>query len=309
MNMIEDIKKNGKTLTWFEYAEKYKIKEGYSRSKREKAACDKWRYYKKTSGSNVAFPVKAKLLIYDVETTLLRAEVWNTGKTYIRHDQLMDETQFITIAYKWLGDDQVHCITWDNKNKNDKQLVKEFLKVYNSADAVIGVNNNSFDNKLVNARAAKYDFDVNTKIKSIDVMRQAKKAFKLPSYSMKYMCKFFGLTLKLSHAGIQMWRDIQWGDKKASKKALKEMVEYNIGDINSTEDLYYKIRKYSSSPLHIGVLENNDKLSCPDTGSKDIKLYKETTTAAGSKQYIMKSKETGKLFTFSATDYKKWNNE
>ena len=64
---------------------------------------------------------------------------------------------------------------------------------------VIGQNNDRFDNRWVNARAAKHNLFVNTFIKSFDIMKQTKRLFRLPSYSMAYIAKFFGLTLKQSH--------------------------------------------------------------------------------------------------------------
>jgi uncharacterized protein YprB with RNaseH-like and TPR domain len=245
-----------------------------------------------------------KILIYDIETTLLLAEVWNAGKMSFMHaSSLHTETEIITVAYKWLGDDTVHTLEWDNKKKNDKQLVKDFVKIYNSADIVVGVNNDRFDNKIVNARAAKYRLFVNTQIKSIDVQKQAKSIWRLPSHSMKYMAKFFGLTHKLEHEGIDMWRDIQWGSKKVSRAALDEMITYNIGDIVTTEEIYFLVQMYAKHQVHMGVMTGQPRWSCPDTGSHRVKLYETTFTATGRIKRVMKSKETKRLYTISNMDY------
>ncbi len=268
-----------------------------------KRVCDWWRYYKKTN----IVKNNAKILIYDIETTLIKAHVWWTGKQYISHNQLLDESKIITIAYKWLGEDSVECLVWDNNKKCDKELIKEFLEVYNQADAVIGVNNDRFDNKFINARAAKYNYDVNTFIKSIDILKQARKLFRLPSYSMKYLAKYFELTLKLEHEGIDMWKKIQYQKGKESELALEAMVEYNLGDIVTTEEIYNKLIKYAEPLIHQGVVQDNPKFSCPDTGSNNVRLYKTTYTKAGTKQRIMIS-SNGRKFKISETEYKKYLN-
>jgi len=245
-----------------------------------------------------------KVLVYDIETTLLLGEVWRAGKIhYMPASALHGETEVITIAYKWLGEETVHYIEWDNKKKNDKQLMKDFLAIYNSADAVIGVNNDRFDNKIINTRAAKYRLFVNTAIKSIDIQKQAKSIWQLDSYSMKHIAEFFGLTHKLSHAGIQMWRDIQWGKKRVSRIALDEMVKYNIGDIITTEEIYFLVQTYSKHKIHFGVMTGQAKWSCPDTGSNEVKLYRTDYTAAGSIKRTMKSKITKRLYVISNMEY------
>jgi hypothetical protein len=39
-----------------------------------------------------------KVLIYDIETSRVRAYVWSTGKQYINHKQLRSQTTIISIA-------------------------------------------------------------------------------------------------------------------------------------------------------------------------------------------------------------------
>ena len=81
-------------------------------------------------------------------------------------------------------------------------MLEIFLKEYNKASMIIGQNNNSFDNKLINTRAAKHRLFVDRYVKSFDIYRMAKRYFRLPSFSMAYMAQYFGLTLKQSHEGI-----------------------------------------------------------------------------------------------------------
>jgi predicted PolB exonuclease-like 3'-5' exonuclease len=205
-----------------------------------------------------------------------------------------------------MGSNKVEIAKWSRKKKSDKDLMIRFLEEYNKADMVIGWNNNSFDNKLINARAMKYNLDVNTLVKSFDIMRQVKKAFRLPSYSMAYVSKYLGLQGKLSHSGIKMWEDIQWGNKVAYKQSMKLMVLYNIQDVALTEEIYFKLRKYLGNVLHAGaLLEKKAIITCPNCGSKKVKVDHTTSTAAGTIQRVMVCKKDKVKFKVTNSKYLK----
>ena len=91
--------------------------------------------------------------------------------------------------------------------------------------------------------------------------------------------------------------------KKQQKEYLKKMVEYNVGDIVSTEAMYLKLRKYMGHKLHFGVLSGKPKYSSPSDGSTDVKLLRVTTTAAGTLQYIMQSNTDGVQYKINNKAY------
>ena len=246
-----------------------------------------------------------KILTYDIETSFVLARVWGTGKQYVGHDAIQDETQIITVAYKWVGSDKVEYLKWSRKKKSDKKLMKAFLEEYNKADMVIGWNNNSFDNKIVNSRALKHGLEVNTHVKSFDIMRQVKKVFRLPSYSMAYVSKYLGLGGKLQHNGIKMWEDIAWGSKADYKQSMAMMVKYNVQDVALTEEIYFKVRKYLSGVMHAGVLMGKSKMTCPHCGGDHGKLYRTIVTEGGSIQRVMKCKKDGVKYKVSNAEYLK----
>ena len=243
-----------------------------------------------------------KILIYDIETGRVPAMVWWSGKQYISHNQLLEEPKIITIAYKWLGEDEVNYLTWD-KNQCDKKMLEKFLKEYNKANLVVGQNNDKFDNRWINARAMKYGFEFNTFVKSFDIMKQTKRLFRLPSYSMAYITKFLGVETKLEHEGIIMWEKIQNGTKEEQKEYLQKMVDYNVQDIIATEQMYLTLRKYMGHKLHFGVLNGEEKWTCPNCGSKEVVLYKTTVTPAGTIQRIMKCKKDGVQYKITNKQY------
>lgn len=243
-----------------------------------------------------------KVMIYDIETSRGVAKVWWSGKQFVNGNNFVKYPKIISICWKWLGEDKIFSLKW-GKNQDDKKMLAKFLKEYNKADMVIGQNNDRFDNRWVYARAAKHDLDVNTLVRSFDIMKQNKRIFRLPSYSMKFMCKYFDVEQKLEHEGIKMWDMIEDGTPEEKEEYLAKMIEYNEGDIISTEALYRRLSKYYGHKTHFGVLHGEERYTCPRSGTKDVFLYKTSVTPKGTIQRIMKSNYDGSLFSISNRIY------
>lgn len=248
----------------------------------------------------------AKILIYDIETSRVEAKLFWTGKTYINYKQIRGEPTIISVSWRWLGEETVHHLKWDVKNHSDEELMEKFLNVYNKADMVVGYNNKNFDDRWINARAMKYNLFVNVYVKSFDIIKQSKRLFRLLSYSMDYLAKFMGVTLKQSHEGIVMWDMIEDGTIEQQIEYLDKMVTYNVGDIVTTEEIFLKLRKYMGHVINVSTHEGGEKYGCPHCGGTNVELFKVTTTAAGTMQYIMKCKDDGVQYKISHREYSKY---
>jgi uncharacterized protein YprB with RNaseH-like and TPR domain len=258
-----------------------------------------------TMSKNIKDPFR--VLIYDIETSRVPAMVFWTGKTYINHRQLRDEPKIISISWKWLGEDKVHHVTWD-RNHSDETLMRKFLPIYNSASMVVGYNNDKFDNKWINTRAAKHRLEVNLHVKSFDLYKQARKVLRLPSFSMEYLANYYNLIPKLKHEGIAMWDKIQFGTAEVQKEALKGMVEYNVGDILSTEEIYIEMRKYFGHKTHLGVILGENRASCPNCGGTNVEEYNGdySVTPAGTIQRHMICRDDRVQYKISNTNFLKF---
>jgi len=243
-----------------------------------------------------------KILVFDIETSQQIAKVWWTGRQFISHSQLRGETKVITVAWQWLGDNKIHHLTWD-ENHSDEELLRQFVEIYNSADLIVGVNNDNFDNRILQARFAKYNLPYNVYIRSFDLQKEAKKKFRIPSYSLKYMCIFFNVPQKLETEGQKMWDKVEEGSPEEQKEYLQKMIQYNMGDIVSTASLFYRLRPFFGHTVHLGIGIGEPAWTCPDTGSKNVELFKTTWTKAGTIQRIMISKETGRQYKINNKQY------
>jgi hypothetical protein len=253
---------------------------------------------------NIVNPTK--ILVYDIETSRVSAKLFWTGKTYINWKQIRGIPQIISVSWRWLGEEKVEHLKWDMKTHTDEKLMKEFLKVYNKADMVVGYNNRNFDDRWINAKAMRYNLFVNMYVKSFDLIKHSKKSFRLISYSMAYLAEFFGVTLKQGHEGILMWDMIEDGTPEQQAEYIEKMINYNVGDIITTEEIFLKLRKYMGHTIHVGAFEGGEKYSCPHCGGTNVELFKATNTAAGTPQYIMRCLDDDVQYKLSHREYMKF---
>lgn len=81
-----------------------------------------------------------KRLFFDIETSYNIGKFWSVGyKKNITPSDVIKERAVICISYKWENEDKIHNLRWD-ENQCDKEILKEFSKIMESADEVIGHN-------------------------------------------------------------------------------------------------------------------------------------------------------------------------
>jgi DNA polymerase elongation subunit (family B) len=89
--------------------------------------------------------VKRKRLYFDIEVSPNIGFFWNPGhKISISYENIIHERAIICICYKWEYEKKVSFLTWDSK-QCDKAMLKEFIKVANEADEMVGHNGDRFD--------------------------------------------------------------------------------------------------------------------------------------------------------------------
>ena len=311
--LINDLVRNGKQgRTWGELALIYNIKAHGSPEQRRKAANDIWRQFLKAeSQPQMATEVlreapevyKPKRLFYDIETSYNLVKSWRIGYNLnINMNDIIQERAIITVAYKWAGEEEVTVLSWDNGC--DKKLIEQFMPVLAEADELVGHNVDRYDTKFVTTRALKHDIKALPKYQSTDTLKLAKRHFMFNSNKLDYIAQFLGIGHKTKHRGLEMWDDIIL---RNDKKALEEMIEYNIQDVYLTEEVYNKLMQYSIPKINHQVLtgEMKGKCGCPECGSKKATLVKTYATGAGAKSRLMNCDSCETNYTLSESKYKK----
>jgi DNA polymerase III epsilon subunit-like protein len=220
--------------------------------------------------------VKIKRLFFDIETSPMIVYSWRVGwKLNIPTDNIIEDWKIICISYKWEDEDKVQTLSW--KNKCDKQLLIDFIKIANQADELIAHNGDRFDIKKIRTRCVYHRIPMFPNYRTLDTLKKAKSGFNFNSNRLDYIAKFLGVGAKLEHEGFNMWVKCMQGDEQA----LKDMVEYCEMDIIVLEDVWFVLQNYIKNNTHSGTHNGKLKASCPTCGSEDISLLKNNFTASG----------------------------
>ena len=214
-----------------------------------------------------------KILLFDIETSLMEVYVWGLYKQFIPHtniikDQNGNEKTWYVLSWaaKWLFDDQIQSDIVTPKEavaRNDKRILESIWKLLDEADIVIGHNGDRFDIRKLNARFIDNEMIPPSPYRTIDTLKVARKEFAFVSYKQDFLTKHFKLEQKLS-TEFQLWVDCMHGNQAR----LNEMQEYNRHDVMGLEEVYLKLRPYIKNHPNLGVLMDMDV--CPNCGCEHI---------------------------------------
>lgn len=225
-----------------------------------------------------------RVLLYDIENSSIQIEAWRTWQAdAIR---VTREWYILSIAWKWLGEKQVHAITladykgFKKDHRDDEALVKEFYKVFDSADIVIAHNGNYHDQRKIKARFVYHGLPPPSPYQQIDTYLLAKRQFAFTSNKLDELGRYLGVGRK-EEIHPHVWRDCMQGDPKAFEK----MKHYNKKDVELLERVYKKLRAWQPNHPFIGVsgpsrkrMSAIENLNCPRCGSERLssKGWRET---------------------------------
>lgn len=245
---------------------------------------------------------QARILIYDIETSPNIGWFWRAGyKQNISPDQITKERAIICVSYKWLGEEQVYNLKWDD-NQDDRFLIEQFVEVLNESDLIIAHNGDRFDIKWLKTRALYHRIPMLPNYKQFDTLKVAKSKLYLNSNRLDYIAKFLGYEGK-NKTSIDLWTDIMF---KKCPKAMETMLEYCDEDVRQLEKVYNELKYLDNPKLHVGVIQGKTKQTSPVSGGVNIETVKSVTTNRGTVKYIMKDLDNGRFFEMSESNYKKY---
>lgn len=209
---------------------------------------------------------KPKILLFDLETTPNLSYTW--GKWEQNVIAFKKEWELLSVAYKWLGEKQVYCITrQDFKDKTDKSISRELKNLLDSAEIVIAHNGDEFDIKKSNAKFIEHGLGPTSPFQKIDTKKLAKKYFKFNSNSLDDLGNLLSVGRKEKTGGFDLWLDCMAG----KKEAWKLMAKYNKQDVLLLEKVYLKLRPWHEAHPNVSFLQDDLPNGCPKCGHK--KLY------------------------------------
>lgn len=227
---------------------------------------------------------KQKVLLFDIETAPILAQVWGLWDQNVGLNQIKSDWHVIAWAAKWLHDPASKIIYQDQRNaknvEDDRNLLKGIWKLLDEADIVITQNGISFDEKKLNARFILNGMKPPSSFRHIDTKRLASKRFAFTSNKLEYLtdklCKKYKKLKHSKFSGFDLWKQCLAGNLKA----WKEMETYNKYDVLSLEELYNKLQPWITN-FHIEPELGIRQCNC---GSKNIRKNGYAYTSRGKYQ-------------------------
>lgn len=218
-----------------------------------------------------------KILFFDIETTPLLMWGWSTGQQYVTAEQILEDSRITSISWIWDHKKDPEHLTW-SRDQSDYLMLKKFVEIANTADLLIGHNGENFDVRHINVRLAKHNLP-QLNVRCIeDTLKQTRKAFRLPSYKLSYLVKYFKVGQKMD-VSMQVWLDV-WLNN--DRKQLATMVERSNSDCIILKKLYNRIKPYITTKFNHAIFQN--KPVCPSCGTDRLIKHKIKITRAGKKQ-------------------------
>jgi len=214
-----------------------------------------------------------KILLLDIETSLMRFYGWAPGKQYVGPDQIETDWHMLGWAVKWLFGTEIYSdilTPEEGTNHDDERVTESLWGFLDDADIVIAHNALNFDIPKIMARVIAHKKMPPSPFQIIDTLQAARSIGRFSSNKQDELAKLFGLRRKVEHEGYNLWIKCFKGDPEA----LLKMEEYNRGDTTGLEDLYLFIRPYMKSHPNIALYMDNEQTSCYKCGSTQIEwLY------------------------------------
>lgn len=234
-----------------------------------------------------------KRLYLDVETSPNIGLFWSAGiKQKIDYENIIKERAIICICYKWEGDKEVHSLTWD-KDQDDEKMLRKFMKIANTADELVGHNLAKYDMAWIRTRCLYHEIDCFPEYTMVDTLKYSRSKFRFNSNRLDYIGKYLGVGKKI-HTDFDLWKNIVL---HKSKESLKRMVNYCKGDVLLLQKVYNKMKNHIPPKSHYGMQAGGERHSCSECGSNDLAVAKRRMTAAGTRKIQFQCNNCGKYTT------------
>ena len=232
-------------------------------------------------------------LFFDIEVSPNIGLFWEAGyKKNIEYNNIIKERAIICICWKWEDDKEVQFAHWD-RNQSDKALLEKFIKVANQSDELIGHNGDRFDLAWIRTRCLFHKIEIFPDYKTIDTLKISRSKFKFNSNRLNYIAGFLGIGQKIK-TDYNLWKEIVL---HKDKKSLEKMVKYCQKDVKLLEDVYKKLASHITPKTHYGVIFGQDRGSCPECGSDELRITRRLVTASGLKKVQYRCATCGKYHT------------
>jgi len=218
-----------------------------------------------------------KILHLDIETAPNKVYTWGLWNQNVGINQIEEAGYTMCWAAKWHGKKKLHFKSL--VNGGEAAMLKEVWELLNEADVVVHYNGTKFDIPTLNREFVLHGFTTPSPFHQVDLLKVVRQRFKFPSNKLDYVTQALGLSGKVEHKGMSLWRDCMDGDDKA----WKHMEKYNKQDVVLLEDLYNILLPWIKDHPNHALYKDTDRPVCPNCGSE--KVHKKGIETTKTMQY------------------------
>ena len=205
-----------------------------------------------------------KILLLDIETSLIEGRFWRLGKQYIGFNQIIEDWFILGYSAKWLFSDTTisdFVIGKEAVKKDDKRIMVSLHKLVSEADVIIGHNIKKFDMPKIKTRFFLNGLKPPMPYQLLDTLSVARKEFAFSSNALNYLGKLM-LSKEKLHTDYDLWLRCEKGDQDA----LDYMDKYCIKDTDLLEEVYIELRPWISSHPNLPVIMGAKEPCCINCG-------------------------------------------
>lgn len=218
-----------------------------------------------------------KILTIDIETSPNLAHVWSLWNNNVSLSQLREVSEVLSFAAKWHGDPSVHFHSTFHSTK--PVMLEAAHKLMSEADVLVTYNGNRFDIPHLNREFLQAGMHRPAPFVSIDLLKVVKKHFRFVSNKLDHVVSELDIGGKTKHAGHELWVRCLMGDPEAWAK----MREYNMHDVELTEQLLDRLRSWITNLPHADLFAEDGQIgdtpSCPNCLGTELQKRGYRTTA------------------------------
>ena len=235
-----------------------------------------------------------RFMAWDVETAGMESFHWQAKTDYIPHSMNEQCTTILCAAWRGVNGKIQTCAIDPKDVRNDESVVrrihKELMRCAEDNIIIVHQNGDSFDIPKMKARFLFYRLPPLPKLTTIDTLKRCR-GIGFDYRRLDYLDKFLhGEDAgKVETRGWAMWDDIvsRHSTLKKRKAALKEMLEYNKGDIVALERVFDTMRPYMTAFPNMNIW-NGTQDNCPNCLSTNT-IYRSKPHLANTLTYRRKS--------------------
>ena len=227
--------------------------------------------------------IRPKIGLIDIETAPIVANTWGLWDQNVGLNQIDTEWVLLSYALKELGSKSVeYADTSERGNtRDDGALMQRLWEILNEYDVLIAHNGKKFDMKKIRARLILLGYRPHSPVKIEDTLLMAKQVAAFTSNKLEWLSTYLSSQKKDNHAqfaGFDLWKECL----ADNPKAWKVMKKYNIRDITSLEEVYFKLRPWAQGTVNLAVYDDsNDSVCCPVCGGDNVEQDGYTFTQTG----------------------------